>query len=245
MAEETVRICPEGDRALLVDFGNVIDEKTNRKVERLAGLLKERTFSGIRELMPAFSSLLVLYHPEVTTYRTLKEQVETLLPKLSQDAKEGPKSRRIHHIPCCYGGAFGEDLPSMEELTGLTAKEIIQIHTKDAYRIYMLGFLPGFVYLGGLDSRIQAPRLATPRTKIPAGSVGIGGAQTGVYPIASPGGWRLIGRTPVRLYDPDRAEPILCRAGEYLRFEPVTEEEYHAIAKDVEQGTYQEEVTEQ
>lgn len=238
MAEETVRICPEGDRALLVDFGNVIEEKTNRKVARLAGLLRERTLSGVRELMPAFSSLLVLYDPALTTYRVLKEEVEALLPKLPQDAKEGEKTRRIHHIPCCYGGALGEDLPSMEELTGLTAEEIIRIHAKEAYRIYMLGFLPGFVYLGGLDPAIACPRLPSPRKKIPQGAVGIGGSQTGIYPLASPGGWRLIGSTPVRMYDPEKSDPVLQRPGDFIRFVPVDTCTYYDIAREVSLGTY-------
>ena len=127
----------------------------------------------------------------------------------------------------------------MEELTGLSSKEIIQIHSGTDYLVYMLGFLPGFVYLGGLDERIHAPRLTTPRVKIPAGAVGIGGSQTGVYPLDSPGGWRLIGRTPLRMYDPDREEPFLCNAGDYIRFCPIEETDYREIEAQVKTGTYQ------
>lgn len=239
-----VRICPEGDRALLVDFGNVIDEKINQDVARLQRILEAQRIGGVEELVPTFRSLLVRYDPVRISYQRLSSEVETLLPGLSGKGESAEREiRTIHHIPCCYGGAFGEDLSSMEKITGLSAGEIIRIHTGEEYRIYMLGFLPGFVYLGGLDRRIHAPRLMTPRTVIPAGSVGIGGAQTGVYPIASPGGWRLIGRTPVKFYDPDRPSPILCRAGEYIRFEQVSEAEYAAIAADVARGTWQEEVT--
>ena len=134
--------------------------------------------------------------------------------------------RRVLEIPCCYGGAYGEDLAGLAELTGLSEQEIVAIHSGREYRVYMLGFLPGFVYLGGMDERIAAPRLSSPRVSIPAGSVGIGGSQTGVYPMASPGGWRLIGMTPVAFYDPGREKPVLCEAGDYIRFVPIPPEEY-------------------
>ena len=117
-------------------------------------------------------------------------------------------------------------------LTGLSEKEIIDIHAGTEYRVYMLGFLPGFVYLGGMDERIAAPRLKTPRVSIPAGSVGIGGSQTGVYPMASPGGWRLIGMTPTPFYDPTSENPVLCEAGDYIRFVPITPDEYERMKKE-------------
>ena len=141
-------------------------------------------------------------------------------------------------VPCCYGNEFGPDLADMSSMLGLSEEEIIRLHSTPDYKIYMLGFLPGFVYLGGLDERIHAKRLDSPRTAIPKGSVGIGGSQTGVYPIASPGGWRLIGSTPLEFYNPLREEPILCKAGERLRFVPIDQKEYELIKKDVENGTY-------
>ena len=146
---------------------------------------------------------------------------------------------RIFEIPVCYGGEYGPDLQNIADLAGLTPEEVIKIHSSEDYLIYMLGFLPGFSYLGGLDERIHTPRLANPRIRIPAGSVGIGGSQTGIYPLDSPGGWQLLGMTPVKTYDPGREVPILFEAGDYIRFVPVTEEEYLKIKKQVDEGAYQ------
>ncbi|NLG86950.1 MAG: 5-oxoprolinase subunit PxpB, partial [Firmicutes bacterium] len=141
-------------------------------------------------------------------------------------------------IPVCYGGKFGPDLDYVCEHTGLSAEEVIQLHTGTDYLIYMLGFTPGFSYLGGMDERLATPRLKTPRTHIPAGSTGIAGKQTGIYPIDSPGGWQLIGRTPLKLYDPFRDPPVLLKAGNYVRFTAITEDEYEEIAAQVAAGTY-------
>ena len=139
--------------------------------------------------------------------------------------------RSLHlvvEIPVFYGGSYGEDLKDVAAHAGLTEEEVIKLHSSVDYNIYMLGFLPGFPYLGGLDPKLFTPRLDNPRTKIPEGSVGIGGEQTGIYPLESPGGWRLIGRTPLKLYDPDREQPFLYQAGDYIRFVPITAEEYEA-----------------
>ena len=133
------------------------------------------------------------------------------------DVKAGEEKKKVYEIPVCYGGEYGPDLENIAEHAGLSVEEVIKIHSSRDYLIYMLGFLPGFCYLGGLDERIHTPRLANPRIKISAGSVGIGGSQTGIYPLDSPGGWQLMGMTPVKTYDPEREVPILVEAGDYIR----------------------------
>ena len=224
-----MKILPAGDRALVADFGNVISEDVNRKVNALKKVLLAEKVAGVREMIPTYRSLLVEYNPAVISMQALRARIEAA--DIEGAAAETEK-RRVLEIPCCYGGLYGEDLAGLAELTGLSEKEIIDIHAGTEYRVYMLGFLPGFVYLGGMDERIAAPRLNSPRVSIPAGSVGIGGSQTGVYPMASPGGWRLIGMTPVSFYDPKRENPVLCEAGDYIRFVPISPEEYERQKKE-------------
>lgn len=219
------RILPAGDCALVVEFGDRISEELNQKVQALNKELKAADLRGIVETVPTFRSLMVAYDPEIIGYGELKK----ILERMPADAGEGGKrNAKIVEIPVCYGGEFGEDLADVAAHNGLTEEEVIKLHSGRDYPIYMLGFLPGFPYLGGMDERLCTPRLSSPRTKIPAGSVGIGGEQTGIYPLDSPGGWRLIGRTPLKLYDPDREEPVLYRAGDVIRFVPITREEYEA-----------------
>ena len=146
---------------------------------------------------------------------------------------------KIFEIPTTYGGEYGPDIEFVAQHNNLTIEEVIDIHTSTNYLIYMLGFTPGFTYLGGLDKRIETPRLENPRTKIPAGSTGIAGKQTGIYPIESPGGWQLIGRTPVKLYDPFNDPPVILSAGDYVRFVRIDEEEFLRIKNEVEKGTYE------
>ena len=224
-----MKILPAGDRALVADFGNVISEDVNRKVNALKKSLLAAKVAGVREMIPTYRSLLVEYNPSVISMQDLSRRIEAA--SLEGAGVEAEK-KRVLEIPCCYGGQYGEDLAGLAELTGLSEKEIIDIHAGTEYRVYMLGFLPGFVYLGGMDERIAAPRLKSPRVSIPAGSVGIGGSQTGVYPMASPGGWRLIGMTPVDFYDPKREKPVLCEAGDYIRFVPISPEEYERQKKE-------------
>ena len=236
-----MKIYPVGDIALSVDFGNVIEEKTNDKVMELEKAMQKAQIPGILEMVPSYRALMVQYDPMLISYQQLTERIIELNQTLQAGSSVQSK-KLIRLIPCCYGGEYGEDLKGMETITGFSQEEIIRIHAGMDYKIYMLGFLPGFVYLGGMDERIAAPRLDTPRIAIPAGSVGIGGKQTGVYPIASPGGWRLIGTTPVKFYDPTAEEPILCKAGEYIRFVPVTPEEYVKIQKEYQAGIWKPDV---
>ena len=240
--KEMYRIMPAGDRGLVVEFGNVIDIQTNNRVQQLKKCLREAQIQGVLELQPTFRSLMIYYDPLKISYEELEKRVRILG---SAGTLKDHKKKRILKIPCCYGARFGPDLRDMEEYTGLDRDEIIAIHSSVDYRIYMMGFLPGFVYLGGLDPRIETPRLSAPRVKIPAGAVGIGGNQTGVYPVASPGGWRLIGGTPVEFYDAGRQKPILCQAGEYIRFVSISLDDYYDIRRMIVKGEYTIEILEE
>ncbi len=233
---QNIKISTAGDASLLIEFGNEISPEINSKITAVVKLMKEQHIEGVVDIIPAFCSLLINYDPRVLSYDEIKKRMKRLL---SMDIKAGEASRRVFEIPVCYGGEYGPDLANIAEHAGLTEEEVIEIHSSRDYLIYMLGFLPGFCYLGGLDERIHTPRLANPRIKINAGSVGIGGSQTGIYPLDSPGGWQLMGMTPVKTYDPERGEPILLRAGDYIRFIPVDEEEYKRIKELVERDEYQ------
>lgn len=231
-----IRILTAGDSALLIEFGKEINPETNRKITAIVQLMREQHIEGIVDVIPAFCSLLINYDPRVLSYEELKERMENLL---KIETKTETTRKRIFEIPVCYGGEYGPDIDNIAEHAGLSVNEVIKIHSSKDYLIYMLGFLPGFTYLGGLDERIHTPRLASPRLKIRAGSVGIGGSQTGIYPLDSPGGWQLMGMTPVRTYDPERQTPILVEAGDYIRFIPIDEEEFLRIQELVEKGEYQ------
>ncbi|NME58396.1 5-oxoprolinase subunit PxpB [Dorea formicigenerans] len=231
-----IRILTAGDSALLIEFGKEINPETNRKITAIVQLMREQHIEGIVDVIPAFCSLLINYDPRVLSYEELKERMENLL---KMETKTETTRKRIFEIPVCYGGEYGPDIDNIAEHAGLSVNEVIKIHSSKDYLIYMLGFLPGFTYLGGLNERIHTPRLASPRLTIRAGSVGIGGSQTGIYPLDSPGGWQLMGLTPVRTYDPERQTPILVEAGDYIRFIPIDEEEFLRIQKLVEKGKYQ------
>lgn len=233
---QEIKILTAGDSSLLIEFGNEISPKINQKLTATVQLIKEQHIEGVVDMIPAFCSLLVNYDPRVIRYEELKERIKNLV-KVDVKAQAGKK--KVFEIPVCYGGEFGPDIENIAEHAGLSVEEVIEIHSSRDYLIYMLGFLPGFTYLGGLDERIHTPRLANPRVKINAGSVGIGGSQTGIYPLDSPGGWQLMGMTPVKTYDPDRETPILVEAGDYIRFVPVSEEEYYRIKALVDQNEYE------
>lgn len=231
-----IKIYTAGDSSVLIEFGQEISPEINAQITALVRLIKAQHIEGVTDMIPAFASLLINYDPRVVSYAGLRERLEKLL-KL-EISGESSKSR-VFEIPVCYGGEYGPDLQNIADNAGISPEEVIRIHCAKDYLIYMLGFLPGFSYLGGLDERIHTPRLANPRIRIPAGSVGIGGSQTGIYPLDSPGGWQLLGMTPVKTYDPGRKVPILFEAGDYIRFVPISEEEFMEIKKQVDEGTYQ------
>ena len=220
------RIMPAGDCAVVVEFSNEINEKINNIIKNYVNNLKEKKINGINEIVPTFRSVLVQYDPRFVQYETL---LDVLREVLDIPRKEEEQTRRIVEIPVCYEGEYAPDIEYVAEHAGLSVNEVIQIHSSKEYLIYMLGFQPGFPYLGGLDERLFTPRLAMPRIKLRAGSVGIGGEQTGLYPLESPGGWQLIGTTPVKAYNPKKENPIPYEAGDYIKFTPISLEEFKEI----------------
>ena len=230
-----VRYLVAGDSAVCVEFGNEISPEINKKIRAFKIAVEKSDIPGIVETVPTYRSLLVHYHPEVIGFKALTEEFDKLMGSLSSIPIPPPT---VIEIPVLYGGEMGPDIENVAEHNHKTVEEVIKIHTSEEYLIYMIGFIAGFPYLGGMSKEIATPRLKSPRVKIEGGSVGIAGEQTGIYPVASPGGWQLIGRTPLKLYDAEREKPVLLEAGQYIKFAAVTEEEYKKIEKEVEDGTY-------
>lgn len=220
-------ISPVGDRAISIDFGQVIDPTINRHIRQTIERIKELQLEGIIELVPTYCALLVEYDAMLYSYSEICNIIESTLEKGMTDTTN--ELVTVVEVPTVYGGEFGPDLSFVASHNHLSEDEVISIHSGTDYLVYMLGFIPGFSYLGGMDSRIATPRLSSPRTVIPAGSVGIAGEQTGTYPSDSPGGWQIIGRTPVTMYDMSKAQAALLKAGDYVRYVPIDESEFHRI----------------
>ena len=220
-------ISPVGDRAISIDFGQVIDPTINRHIRQTIERIKELQLEGIIELVPTYCALLVEYDAMLYSYSEICNIIE---PTLEEGmANTTNELVTVVEVPTVYGGEFGPDLSFVASHNHLSEDEVISIHSGTDYLVYMLGFIPGFTYLGGMDPRIATPRLSSPRTLIPAGSVGIAGEQTGTYPSDSPGGWQIIGRTPVTMYDMSKAQAALLNAGDYVRYVPIDESEFHRI----------------
>ncbi len=224
-----------GDAAVVAELGDSIDPATNLRVHALARAIDGHRVAGVVDLVPTYRSLLVNYDPLRTTRPALEQEIATLAANLEEQPQQPP---RVLEVPTVYGGEFGPDLAFVADYAGLPADEVVRIHSEPDYLIYMMGFTAGFPYLGGMSPTIAAPRLKTPRTGIPAGSVGIAQQQTGVYPAESPGGWQIIGRTPLRLFDPLRNPPVAVQAGEFIRFVPITETTFRDIERRVQEGTH-------
>ena len=221
-------IYPCGDCAVTLQIGAEISEQVNREVVCALNALRKADIIGVVELVPTYTSICIHYDPAMLSYETLQRTIGQIKINLSEDNQEA--TGRIVEIPVCYGGEYGPDLSFVAQHNGLTPEDVIKRHSEGEYLVYMLGFLPGFAYMGGMDASIACPRLESPRTKIPAGSVGIAGTQTGIYPLSSPGGWQLIGRTPLKMFaiHGDQTQFALS-AGDRVRFVPITEETYREM----------------
>ena len=230
-----MRFLSAGDRALVVEFGDRIDRALSNEVLRLDASVRSSRLSGLVETVPTFRSLMVHYDPVATTFADLERAITSLL-----DRQPGPRAAAtLWRVPVCYEGEFAPDLAEVARLSGLTMSEVVALHSAVRYHVYMLGFLPGFPYLGDLPHRLALPRRADPRLRVPAGSVSIAANLTAIYPYESPGGWHLIGATPIRLFDPARPRPALLAPGDIVRFESIDPASFVSIRKAVDCNDHQ------
>lgn len=228
---------PFGDQAVRVIFGDRIAPSVQQGISRFIRLFDQKPFNGFIEYVPSYTNIVFYYNPLEVIEGGRKDtsaqsQVIDFLTGLSRctfESVDQESQRKVVHIPVCYGGDFGPDLDEVADLHHLSASELIRRHSVPEYLVYMLGFAPGFPFLGGLPEELATPRRATPRLKIAAGSVGIAGRQTGAYPLDSPGGWQIIGRTPVPLFTPETDPPTLLQAGDLVKFDPISEREFERI----------------
>jgi inhibitor of KinA len=231
-----VRFLISGDTALVVEFGDRIDRALSDRVLRLSALLCGSNMPGIVETVPTFRSLMVLYDPLITDSGSLTSAIRNLLDRDSVAAKTQSK---LWRIPACYVASHAPDLAEVAQRTGLAAQEVIQRHVETCFHVYMIGFVPGFAYMGDLPEPLVLPRRTDPRVKVPAGSIAIATNMTAIYPVESPGGWHLIGATPIRLFDMRSAKPALLSPGDKVRFEPITPPEFDQIRAAVAAESYQ------
>lgn len=218
-----------GDHGLLLEFGDEISAEVNEKVRKMALAIQAETLDGVIEVVPTYRSLLVLYNPLIIPLEDLKRRLKQLEEGLKEISFPDPK---LTKIPVLYSGDFGPDLEKVAEYLHLTPEEVIRLHCSKPYFIYMIGFMPGFPYMGELPDALVTPRLKTPRLSVPAGSVAIAQKQTGIYPVKSPGGWQILGRTPVKLFNPEKEPPALLRMGDLVQFYPIRESEFSAWHSD-------------
>lgn len=230
----SVEVRAAGDSALVVELGTELDPALNARVIACAAALRGERIRGVRDVISSYAAVTVCYDP-------LRTDLGALTGALTQHAVAADvgvnAAPRVHEVPVCYGGVHGPDLELVADFAGCSADEVARRHSETPYRVYLLGFVPGFAYLGRVDERIAMPRRKTPRTTVPAGAVGIAGGQTGVYPCPTPGGWQLIGRTPMRVFDAARDEPFLFAPGDEVCFVPIDEVTLLASLDEDEVGT--------
>jgi len=220
------RIVPAGDATFLVEFEPRIDPVVNRRAIGLAVALNDAAIAGVRDIVPTFHSVAVFFDPVRTDVANLMKRIEREAGLWADVETDSPAPIQV---PVCYGGDCGPDLADVALLAGMSQEEVAAVHSAVVYRVFMLGFLPGFAYMAVVDPRIAAPRRANPRLRVPKGSVGIAGQQTGIYPSDTPGGWRLIGRTPVEPFNITRPSPFLFKAGDYVQFVPIERTEFERL----------------
>ncbi|WP_243643733.1 5-oxoprolinase subunit PxpB [Tepidibacillus fermentans] len=230
-------IYPIGDKAITVKFGDEISPEINGRVIAFAQYLSKQVVDGIIESVPTYTDVTIYYNPLILSYEEIKRRIQGWL---NQKMTYQIENQRLIYLPVLYGGEYGPDLDYVANYHGIDREEVIRVHTSIDYRVYMLGFAPGFPYLGGLPEILHTPRLEKPRVQIPAGSVGIAGKQTGVYPLSTPGGWQIIGHTPVPLFEKkEESNPILLRAGDLIRFVSIDLIQYEQIEEQIRKGIYQ------
>ena len=231
-----VGIVPLGDSAVTITFGNKIDERIHQQIHQFLHVFRRNKMVGVNECVPTYTSISIFYDPTKISYSQLEKKVFSTY----NSALETPQIQSIvYKIPVYYGWETGPDLKFIAQYNNISEQEVINYHENKEYLIHMIGFVAGFPYLGGLSDKISAPRLEKPRPKIAAGSVGIGGSQTGIYPAEVPSGWRIIGITPLRLFDIENENPSLLSAGNYVTFLPVDYEEFLSIKERVAAGKYE------
>ena len=221
------KILPYGDGAIHVQFHEEICEEGFTAVQTFFRRLTALKDRRILELIPTYHSVTVFYRPGVS-YQEMLELIHSVWQSYDQNSEQSTSVREVI-IPVCYGGEYGPDLEFVAQYHNLSVNEVINKHSESQYLVYMIGFMPGFPYMGGLNLELATPRLSSPRAVVPQGSVGIAGQQTGLYPLTSPGGWQLIGRTPLTLFDVNSDPPTLLRSGDRVRFKPISSEEYNKL----------------
>jgi inhibitor of KinA len=245
MVYPETRYLVAGDQNMVVEFGDEVDITLNQKVHNTVSIIQQARLDGIRELIPAYRSILINYNPSIISFAALQDKLRALENRL--DLSSLPVPRQVE-IPAVfgYGEPYKSDIEFVARYNKLgSAQEVIELFAGGDYLVYMMGFLPGFPYLGGMPERLATPRLDMPRISVPAGSVGIAGEQSGIYPLDSPGGWRCIGRTALKLFEPSWQPPSLLQAGDRVRFVSISQEQYEHIALKVREGTFKVRVTSQ
>jgi inhibitor of KinA len=224
----TFRIVEAGDSTLVVEFEERIDPAVNARAVAVARRLSAEPVAGVRDVVPSYRSVAVYFDPLRTSY-------DALVARLEREASAPVRLARSEdaaiRIPVCYGGEFGPDLAEVAAYGGIAETAVVELHTGRPYMVFMLGFAPGMAYMGVVDSRIAAPRRETPRVRVPRGAVGIAGSQTGIYPVETPGGWQIIGRTPVKPFDLSRPEPFLMKAGDRVSFFAIDRAEFYRLER--------------